>query len=695
MKFSFHWIRELSGTVRTAQEVAELLNARSFEVKDVAEGPQDTVLDIDILPNRPDALSHLNVAREVCALEGRVFAPPQIEYSPASHASISVTIENANACLRYGTLAVRGVTVGPSPGWIVQRLEACGLASINNVVDATNYTMLLLGQPMHAFDMASLDALVVRNARAGEELTALDEANTVYQLEPSMLVIADSKKPVAIAGIKGGVGSAISASTRDVVLEAACFDPTSVRATSRMLGLRTDASVRFGYGVDPALAPAALVYCATLLVEAAGGTPDGGVYDIYPSPKPPTTIMFDPAFARSLLGVQLSSEAMEQSLVHLGFDVSRQGDRFAVDVPSRRLDVTSQEDLIEEVIRMQGYDSVLSQAPLVLAFGGLTRKEEAQVTSWDDESRVMARSRITHLLAGAGYTEVYNYAFMSDDMVRILRLHPEHELALPQSAEYRWLRSSLVPRILSNVRDNMRYFESVHLFEVGHVFGRLGDEMEDSRLALVCASTKESDEVFYELKGAVESLLERLGIADAWFDDADPLEADEAMVQATTQGRRATIRTEAGGALGALGIVSTRVATELKLRGSTAVCEIDLRALIEYAQRTRQYEALPRFPSVVRDIAMRVRAEVKIDTIVQEIQRAGGELVVEVDVFDIFVPTGNEKLASEGATPEYGKSVALHVTFRSPERTLTDVEVTEIEQRIKQSLEEVVGAEIR
>jgi phenylalanyl-tRNA synthetase beta chain len=196
MKFSFHWIQELSGTVRTAQEVAELLNARSFEVKDIVEGPRDTVLDIDILPNRPDALSHLNVAREVCALEGRVFAPPQIEYTPASHASLSVTIENADACLRYGTLSVRGVTVGPSPDWIVQRLEACGLASINNVVDATNYTMLLLGQPMHAFDMASLDALVVRNARAGETLTALDEANTVYQLEPSMLVVADSKKPV-------------------------------------------------------------------------------------------------------------------------------------------------------------------------------------------------------------------------------------------------------------------------------------------------------------------------------------------------------------------------------------------------------------------------------------------------------------------------------------------------------------------
>jgi phenylalanyl-tRNA synthetase beta chain len=241
----------------------------------------------------------------------------------------------------------------------------------------------------------------------------------------------------------------------------------------------------------------------------------------------------------------------------------------------------------------------------------------------------------------------------------------------------------------------MRYFESVHLFETGHVFGRVQEGVEDSRLGLVCASTKESDDVFYELKGAVELLLERLGIADAWFDDADPLEADEALVQATTQGRRAAIRTESGDALGALGIVSTRVTTEFKLRGSVAVCELDLRALISYAARTRQYEALPRFPSIVRDIALRVSAEVKIDSIIEQIQQAGGSLVVEVDVFDIFVPTGKEKLASEGVTPEYGKSVALHVTFRSPERTLTDVEVTQIEQRIKQSLEEVVGAEIR
>jgi phenylalanyl-tRNA synthetase beta chain len=693
MKFSFDWIKELSGTSLSIEDAAALLSAKAFESV-VTETPG--VLDIDILPNRPDALSHLGVAREISALTGSRFLAPTYEWRVSDRAVKEVSIDDLVACPRYSGLAVRGIKVGPSPAWLVERLAACGQQSINNVVDVTNYVMLELGQPMHAFDLSLVSRIQVRHARAGESLTALDDARTKYALDETMLVIADGDTALAIAGIKGGVGTAISDETTEVFLEAANFSPESVRATSRKLGLRTDASIRFGYGVDPNLTAPALMRAAQLLRQVANGEADGGIVDVYPHPVEPRTLVLDPAYVHSLLGLTLQESQLQGILESLGFEIQRHDQKFHVTVPTRRSDVVAQEDCIEEIGRVFGFDAVPSIAPTLPIYGEHSWVREDEAVVWDEYAYMRERSAIGRLLAGAGYSEVYNYAFVSDEIVALLKLEHLHELAQPQSSEYRWLRSSLVPRLLLNARDNLRFTDAVHLFETGHVFNSIGQGKEPSRLGLVIARHNSPGELFFELKGAVSMVLERLGVTDAYFDDAEPFSWDVGAVHATLSGRRACIRDGNGKIIGFIGSVHGRIAEALKLKGSAAVAELDLRALITAAQYEREFEPLPKYPEVIRDIAVMVSVDTKIDSIIQTVHNADTSgLIQDVDVFDIFVPTGKEKIEEEGDTPKYGKSVAFHVTLRSDERTLTDKDVDAVEAEIRAALQEKLGAQMR
>jgi len=694
MKFSWDWIRELSGTMLTADEAAALLSAKAFEV----EGIDGGVMEIKILPNRPDCLSHLGIARELCALEGRRFAAPSYEYVTGADPAADIQVQDTQGCLRFCGLVVRGITVGPSPAWVRERLEACGLRSISNVVDVTNLVMLELGQPMHAFDLRKTDRIVVRRAHEGESVRALDEARTEYALNDSMLVVADASRPLAIAGIKGGADSGITDDTTDVLLEAACWEPQSVRATSRKLGLRTDASIRFSYGTDPNLPPAALVRAAELLRKVAGASADTRtIVDVYPHPRNPWTVALDGDYARSLLGIALDDNRMRAILDALGFLTEARDGRIIAQVPTRRLDVQGPEDLAEEVGRIYGYDDIPSAAPSQPLYDERAWVAEPDTgVAWDEYAFIRERNAITHLLAGAGYSETYNYAFLSDELKNLLKAGDLHELALPQSADYRWLRTSLVPRLLVQARDNLRFFDDVHLFEMGHTFGHIGQGKEDVRLALIQARRTADREPFYALKGAVDLLLQRMGIVDAYYDDAEPMTWDASAVQATTAGSRALVRLEGSGqVLGFIGTVSRRVADSLKLKGSAAVAELDLRLLVRHAQQEREFAPLPKYPAVIRDIAILVDQGVKADDILQAVQGAGGDIVEDVDIFDIFLPTGTEKLKAEGDTPEYGKSVAFHVVFRAPDRTLRDDEVAAAEAAIKAALQEQFGAQIR
>lgn len=692
MRFSYDWIKELSATALSAQQAAELLTAKAFEVGDVS----DNVLDIDTLPNRPDCLSHLGVARELAALTNQRFTAPAYEWSVSEQPSKDVTIEDAEACPRYSGLVVKGLKVGPSPAWLCERLAQCGLQSINNVVDVTNFVMLELGQPMHAFDLNLIDRIVVRHAQPGETLQALDEARTTYKLDESMLVIADGSKAIAIAGIKGGVGTGISDATTEILLEAANFSSQSIRATSRALDLRTDASVRFSYGVDPNLTAPALMRAAELLAKVAGGSVERGVIDVYPAEVQSREVMLDCAYACSLLGIDIGEAQVRGILQSLGFEVSNYEGRMKVTVPTRRSDVIGAEDLIEEIGRVYGYDAIPSVAPVMPVFDEHSWVREDEAVAWDEHAFIRERGVIGRMLTGAGYSEVFNYVFLSDELKEILKLENLQELAQPQSGDYRWLRTSLVPRLLVNARDNLRYADRVHLFETGHVFDRIGQGKESNRLGLLIAAKNGDSQLFYELKGAIDLVLERLGVDDAYYDDAEPFPWDGGAVNATLKGRQALIRTEKGQVLGFVGMVHGRVGDALKLKGSAAIAELDLRALVAHAQQEREFEPLPKYPSVTRDIAVMVPVDTKIDDILQVVQDADtGSLVRDVDVFDVFEPTGKEKIGEETDTPDYGKSVAFHVILRSDERTLKDEDANAAEAAIKKALQEKLGAQVR
>lgn len=697
MRFSYEWIQELSGTSLSPEEAAALLSAKLFEAE-VGEGGD--VLEIDVLPNRPDCLSHLGIARELCALEGRRFIAPSYEYDVAEEPRLSIDIHDTEGCPRFSALVVRNVNVGPSPSWLKERLERLGLRSINNVVDVTNYVMLELGQPMHAFDRDVVNELVIRRAHEGEHVAALDEARTDYELDGSMLVVADRDQALSIAGMKGGAGSGISDTTTDVLLEAANWRPEDIRATSRRLDLRTDASIRFSYGVDPNLTAPALVRAGQLLERAAEGQVDGQVIDVYPQPRTPRSLKLEHAHVRRLLGAEIQDAQVRTILETLGFEIASADGFFVVSVPTRRSDVEGPEDLIEEVGRVYGYDAIPSEPPVIRAYDNRRAiEEDVEGIAWDEYGFVRERDTFTHLLAGAGYSEVSNYVFLSDELADIFGGQEGlHELEKPQSSDYRWLRRSLIPRLLVNARDNLRFWERVQLFETGHIFDRVDQGREATRLALVLAqrSTGKRAETFYELKGAVDLLLRQAGVTDWYYDDADPVEFEVSAAHSLTEGERATIRLDDGTSIGCIGVVNTSTTNALKLKGCAAVAELDLRILVQHAQSEREFAPLPKYPAVIRDVAVLVSGDTKIGDIIQTIHGADtGSLVRDVDVFDIFVPTGKEKLKAEGDTPEYGKSIAFHITFRADDRTLRDEEVQEVEEAIKKELQEKLDARIR
>jgi len=683
MKFSWEWIKELSDTTLTPQVAADLFTAKSFEVKEVS----DDILDIDILPNRPDCLSHIGIARELCALEERQFVAPEYEYNISEHSFVEIDVQDPEGCIRFSALIIKGVKVRPSPEWLVRRLELLGLRSINNVVDATNLVMLELGQPMHAFDLAKVGHLVVRRARSGETVRALDEARTEYTLDESILVVADANKPLSIAGIKGGADSGISDDTTDVLLEAACWKPEAIRVASKKLGLKTDASMRFSYGTDPNLTAPALICAADLLARIADGQASGGIIDKYQSPMMSQVIALPDNAISELLGMNVQKERVEEILTNLGCEVKeRPNGGLLVHIPTRRLDINGPEDLAEEVGRIIGYDKIPSKAPIVFSYDERSELREDSVNcAWDEYSFIRERNSISSLLVGAGYTEIYSYAFLSD-FLKDLFAGDSYELAQPRSSEYKWLCRSLVPRMLVNARDNLRFNDSVKIFETGHVFiPELAKGKEPSRIGLVSVSrTVKPADLFAELKGVIDLILERAGIAGSFYDDAGPFLWDEGIVKSTTPKKLAMIRIETGEAIGFIGVVSPRVVDALKLKSNAVIAELDLRMLISSAQKEREFEPLPKYPSVIRDIAVLVPADTKIGDIMKIAQSADTEkLVRDIDVFDIFD-------GSDGK-----KSVAFHVLMRADDRTLTDEDANKVETEIKKILQEKLGAQAR
>jgi phenylalanyl-tRNA synthetase beta chain len=650
-----------------------------------ALGLEDVLFEVNVTPNRPDALSHLGIAREVAAALGkplkRPAAAPREEGAPASEA-VRIRIEAPEKCARYAARVVEGVTIGPSPLWLQRRLERCGIRAISNVVDATNLVLLELGHPLHAFDLDKVGGaeIVVRTARPGERMTTLDGAERA--LDPDDLVIADRDRASALAGVMGGGDSEISAGTRRVLVESAWFQPASVRRTARRHGLHTEASHRFERGADLGMVVTALDRCAALIAELAGGTVRPGVVDVQPRAAPRTTVRLRWKRPAQLLGLEVAAGEVRRILGALGFaERDSDGEAATWEVPSWRVDVGIEEDLVEEVVRSIGYQAIPEALPrLALDTPGLAPRLEAE-----------ARTRAA--LEAAGFREVVSYAFVPPRDLEAFEpgVRPVG-LRNPISADLAVMRTSVVPSLLRVTAQNRRQGrDAARLYEVATAFSpRAGADRDPPavervvvaavlagrRSPLSWASGGEPVD-FPDLKGAVEGVLEALGI-DAVFEPAGRA------VAWLHPRAAALLRSRQGAPLGWLGEIHPRVAQAFDLPRGVLAFELDAAALLAAARLVPGYRPLPRLPAVLRDLAVVVDEQVAAAAVLAAVQEE--PLVEEVTLFDVY----------RGAPlPAGRKSLALAIRYRAADRTLTDREADAAHGRIVERLARAVGAELR
>ncbi|MFL5300530.1 MAG: phenylalanine--tRNA ligase subunit beta [Anaeromyxobacteraceae bacterium] len=655
---------------------------------------EDALLEVNVTPNRPDALSHVGIAREVAALTGGAVRLPRPKLAegggPAADA-VRVRIEAPEKCHRYAARVVEGVRIGPSPGWLARRLEACGVRSISNVVDATNYVLLELGHPLHAFDLDKVAGheIVVRSARPGEKITTLDGKERA--LVEDDLLIADRDRGSALAGVMGGADSEISAGTTRVLVESAWFAPPGIRRTSKRHGLKSEASYRFERGADPGMVLPALDRCAALVAELAGGTVRGGVVDAHPRPHRAPEVRLRWSRPAQLLGMPVAQEDARRILAGLGFaerasDAS--GGTFAV--PSWRQDIAIEEDLVEEIVRTKGYDAIPETLPrLAQATPALPPDAEALL-------------RVRDALEAAGFSEAVNFSFVAPKELEPLRSPvptprgdaPGIPLKNAISAELSVMRTSLLPSLLRNAAANRRQGgQDVRLYEIARSFDpRRGEgdapAREEPKLAGVLLGRRQAvgwaeggDAVdFYDAKAAVERVLAALGVAGAQ-------DARWSVAAAPWAHPRFAAALHLGGALaGHVGELHPRVAAAFDLPKGVLAFELDVAALLGAARLVPRHAEVPRLPPVLRDLAVVVDDAVAAAEVIAAVKAE--PLVEDAALFDVY--TGAPLAAGK-------KNLALALRYRAAGRTLTDAEVDAAHARIVERLRREPGirAELR
>lgn len=647
-------------------------------------GPPETVLELEVTPNRADCLSLIGIARELGAVYGKPLKVPGSKFQvPGSKAAVSVSVEDAAGCPRYTARLLENVKIGPAPDWMQKRLELAGIRAINNVVDITNYVMLECGQPLHAFDRDLLaeGRVVVRRARAGERMATLDGQDR--ELDPTMLVIADAVHPVALAGVMGGAGSEIRDTTRNILLESAAFRPGDIRATARKVGLSTESSYRFERGVDLELVDWASRRAAALMVEHAGATLVDGVTDVYPAPAQAKKIRCRFDFVRDVTGVAAPDETIAGvfKALQLGVAPAAAG-ALDVTIPVFRRDLEREIDLVEEFARIHGLDQIPTPSP------------RAVMDSGSGNADVRARRRLRDALAGLGLSEILNYSLVSEPLLDLFATHDHaRRVAIPRplSADQSVLRPSLVPQLVETLgRNRARQTEEASLYEIGRVFQRdaQGDVVESEHLAIglmgpvgrgdfAKRKTVEPAEAFQWLKGMVEQLCAAMRITSGKTHATDLAYAEAgSALELLIDGKPA----------GTLAMVARRIRKEWRLFDAVAVAELSVPALLAHALDLRGFRDLPAHPSVARDVAMIVTDAVRHEDIVSCIKKAAPRELEAIALFDIF--TG----AAIGAGR---RSVAYTLTYRAADRTLTDEEANGFHEKIKTALRSSLSAEIR
>ncbi len=637
-----------------------------------ALGEKETVVEFEITPNRPDCLSVVGLARETAATFGVPFSIPPVEVKEQAGGDINdiakVTVEAPDLCPRYSCRLVKNIRMAPSPEWMQKRLRAAGVRPISNIVDITNYVMLEYGQPMHAFDLDFLEGreIVVRRAKNGEEIVTLD--GQPHTLDDSMLMICDGKKPVCVAGVMGGANSEIKDTTKAVLFECANFLRGSVRRTARKLGLRTESSSRYEKGLDPNMVITALNRACQLVEELGAGEVVHGIIDVDNSDHTPTVIPFRPERIRAFIGADIDDGFMVSALrsLEIGVDV----DKMQVLPPSFRMDIECEADVAEEVARLYGYDRIPS-APLggAGAMGGLNR-----------EQRLTAK--IKSSLVGQGYYEIQTYSFTSPKTLDMINAGEELRKTVnilnPLGEDASIMRTTAVTGMLEVLARNYNHKnKNARLFETATVYIPKSlpvTELPEEKKVLTLGAYGAAD--FFDLKGAAEELMDSLGVEGVTFSAAAPNPIYH-------PGKSAEIYINKK-KVGIIGEVHPDVAENYGL-DEAYLGELDMAALLSNAGGDVRYKPLSRFPAVSRDIAMLVDDAVTVADIEAVIRRAGGSLLEELELFDVY--KGSQ-------IPEGKKSVAMSAVYRG-EKTLTDDEINKIMNKTVRSLEHVLGATLR
>ncbi|NLO28421.1 MAG: phenylalanine--tRNA ligase subunit beta [Actinobacteria bacterium] len=646
----------------------------------------DKVLEVEVTPNRPDCLSIRGLAREIAAVTGVPFDEEMVFPYPVDARSveedIAIEVRDPDLCPRYAGRVIRGVTTAESPLWMKACISHAGMRPVSNVVDVTNYVLWSLGQPLHAFDLHTIRGgrIIVRRAYPGEELTTLDNEHRV--LTDDMLVIADAERASVIAGVMGGLDSEITEHTTDILLEGAIFSGPSIMRTEGALGLRSEASTRYEKGLDPEMVPPALDMACRLFVELCGGTVSSGTVDVRTKPPSRRRTRLRPSRVAQVLGVEILRSEIVEILSRLGCSVDDDGESLTVLAPSYRGDLEREIDLIEEICRVHGLEQIPPALPARRSGRGGLTETQARLRLIEDQ------------LMGAGLSQVITYSFRDEKWPDRLRLEPGDprrtgvRIANPLSADQSVMRTSLLPGLLATAESNVAVREErVHIFELGRVYQPSESVLPDEKTFAAILVTGEwegdswlrSESVvdYYLIKGIVERICKvlhcRLDYQPAWEPFLHP-------------GRSAVVCAADGRRVGWLGEIHPLVLQEYDLRAPAVAAEVDVSVLLEVSSGTGSFKDLLAYPVVEQDLALVVDKSVPAAAVMACLQRAGGALLEDVAVFDLYegdqVPVGR-------------KSLALRLSFRAPDRTLSDAEVNELRQVMVRKVEEELGGRLR
>lgn len=680
MKISYNWLKKyLKNKLPEPKKLAEILTLHSFEIEDIQKKGNDWVFDMDILPNRAhDCLSYIGIAKEISILTKNELKIPDIKFQENKNLKIkdfiNLEVEDKNDCLRYSGKAILGVKICPSPKWLQENLKNCGLQSINNIVDIGNYVMLETGQPIHAFDLDKIkEKIIVRRAKNGEKIKALDDK--IYKLDKDILVIADKEKAIGIAGIKGGESTGIDLKTKNILIEAANFNRKVIRKGSQKLRLRTDASLRFENGMDVNLIDFAQKRMVSLIKEVAGGEVIKEMIDFYPEKIISKEIRLDLNDVDKLLGIKVSESKVKDILNKLNFKFGKVKDnKILVKIPTERIDISIPEDLIEEIGRIYGYENI----PYIFPETVLNLPKKNLKVFWREQCRNILKER--------GFSEVYNYSFISQKQKEKFKLKDNDlsELKNPVSDLNKYLRSSLIPNLLKNTKDNLKNFKEIKIFEFGKIFIKKNKFLEKNVLTGILSKKDTKNESFYELKGIVDSLLTKLGINDIYYDD---YKADSDLSSSTFWNPKKCAEIKINNKeVGFLGQASVNIVKDLGIKQEVFIFDFDFDILSKLFSSEYEYKPISFHPAAIRDLSILTPQGTKVVEVLNIINRAGGVLVKDVDLFDIY--SGKGVLQGK-------ENFTFRIIYQASNRTLSPKEIDKTQQKIIKALEQNIEWEVR